>query len=174
MSASVTFLKPGLDCDRKKSLRAARVYILTIVYCKHWEGNEPDFEAFVGYINSKLEHFLKNEVFECIQADDERLVRVRPEINSQVGLERNSQGRLHHHVQVQLIYPRYERSQEDAKRKGFKYILARMNLGAALLQKWVRESYGKEFCEVCPLKIHVSSGINDDAFAMKEYSEKCA
>jgi len=168
---TIKFLPAGLNDELKKSKRCARIYIMTAVYCKHWEGSEPDMPQFIDYVNAKLENFLKNEIYDCLQADDERLVGVRPEIHSEVGLERNSQGRLHHHVSIQLIYPRYERT-EEKKNRNFMYSLARMNIGAALLQKHFRESYGADFCEACPVKLHISGGRNDDAFAMKEYSGK--
>jgi len=172
MAASVTFLKPGLDKDEKKAERAARVYILTVVYCRPWTREEPDFEAFVECVNRKLEHFLKNEIFECLEVDDPRLAGVRPEIRSEVGLEQNKQLRLHHHVSTSLIYPRIERPKEQAQEKGFNYLLARMRFNATRLNKYIRESYGAEFCEACPLKVHISSGRNDDLFAIREYSEK--
>lgn len=119
----------------KKSSTTSRAFLVTTVYHRKVEGNEPDYDQYKGYINDRIKSFYSTEFIKTLDVEDQRLLEAKPKISVDVTLEKNALGYLHHHAIVEIETLRLEKDNGKLARTMINYstfykvFLPHMNLG---------------------------------------------
>ncbi len=136
--------------DAKKAREHVSGFDLTLVYRRVIKPDEPDFVEFQAYLDDRLRVFLKDRFFETLSAYHPDLAATgRPRLKAKAVLEHNTEGFLHHHVSVDIYYPRVL----DPAKKG---LLENWFIDFKTFNRVVREDFGLEEAGV-KMKVNIQN-----------------
>lgn len=106
MATKVSIVDATEGPKQKVATTHNRCYLVTAVYHRQIDKDEPDFEGFKSYLNEKLAEFWSRRAQETLKVWRQELADLGPpKITVECSLEHNDVKKLHHHCLMQMEFP---------------------------------------------------------------------